>query len=212
MVTELNHLIELNRAQQISEEDIFTEKRYKQFVHRFHDHTQKVLDVGCNTGRGGAVMKALLPRLEITGLDCVPERVAALDPTNYDSSICCFTQTIPLASESFDAIVAGEFIEHVPPDLVFSTFCEFFRLLRLEGLLLLTTPNPRYLANKFRRRSVLGWAHVSQHHARSLKRRLEDVGFSRIKIRGSGRVSILIGERFPLLTIYGSYLAEATKW
>jgi 2-polyprenyl-3-methyl-5-hydroxy-6-metoxy-1,4-benzoquinol methylase len=157
-------------------------------------------------------MKALLPRLEITGLDCVPERIAALDPSTYNSSICSFTQTIPLASESFDAIVAGEFIEHVPPDLVFSTLCEFFRLLRLRGLLLLTTPNPRYLVNKFRRQSVLGGAHVSQHHARNLRRRLEDVGFSRIRLRGSGRVSILLGERFPFLTKYGSYLTEATKW
>jgi hypothetical protein len=52
-VTELNHLIELNRAQEISEVDTFTESRYRQFVRRFQDHTQTVLDVGCNTGRGG---------------------------------------------------------------------------------------------------------------------------------------------------------------
>ena len=52
-MTELNHLIELNRAQEISEVDTFTESRYRQFVRRFQDHTQTVLDVGCNTGRGG---------------------------------------------------------------------------------------------------------------------------------------------------------------
>jgi 2-polyprenyl-3-methyl-5-hydroxy-6-metoxy-1,4-benzoquinol methylase len=212
MVAELNHLVELNRAQQISEEDVFTERRYKQFVRRFHERTNKVLDVGCGIGRGGSVMKTILPGLDITGLDCIPERIARLDLSIYNSSICSFTQTIPLASESFDAIVAGEFIEHVPPQLVFPTLCEFFRLLRLKGLLLLTTPNPHYLVNKFRRRSVLGWAHVSQHHPKSLKRRLEDVGFSRVRMRGSGRVSILLGERFPLFAAYGSYLAEATKW
>src|ERR1700738_3766477 len=118
MVAELARVVELNRSQTISEEDVFTERRYKQFVRRFHARTKKVLDVGCGIGRGGSVMKALLPDLEITGLDCVPERIAALDPTIYNSSICCFTHTIPLASESFDAIVAGEFIEHVPPELV----------------------------------------------------------------------------------------------
>jgi ubiquinone/menaquinone biosynthesis C-methylase UbiE len=212
MVAQLDHLTELNRAHRISEEDIFTERRYKQFARHFHPRIEKVLDVGCGIGRGGFVIKALLPNLQITGLDCVPERIAALDPTIYNSSICCFTHTIPLASESFDAIVAGEFIEHVPPDLVFPTLCEFFRLLRLRGLLLLTTPNPHYLVNKFRRRSILGWAHVSQHHPQSLKRRLEDVGFSRVRMRGSGRVSIFLGARFPLLAAYGSYLAQATKW
>ena len=37
------------------------------------------LDVGCNTGRGGAVLKDCNALLQLTGLDCVPERVAALD-------------------------------------------------------------------------------------------------------------------------------------
>ena len=87
-------------------------------------------------------MKGLMPILQITGLDCVADRIADLDPTVYDLSVCTFSHSIPLESGSIDAIVAGEFIEHVPPDLVFPTFCEFFRLLRLRGLLLLTTPNP----------------------------------------------------------------------
>jgi hypothetical protein len=68
-------------------------------------------------------MKAMLPGLRITGLDCVPERIAALDTLVYD------TNAIPLPAEGFDAIVAGEFIEHLPPDQVYPTLCEFFRLL-----------------------------------------------------------------------------------
>lgn len=211
-MTDLSQIIEINRAEKFSEEDDFTEQRYKQFARYFHDDTRTILDVGCNTGRGGIVMKAMLPNLQITGLDCVPERVAALDPNIYPSSVCTFTQSIPLADGSFDAIVAGEFIEHVPSDFVFSTLCEFFRLLRLKGLLLLTTPNPSYIKNKLTGQSVLGGSHVSQHHARNLRRRIEDVGFSCVRIRGSGRVSSLIGEHFPILAVYGSYLVAATKW
>jgi len=211
-MTDLNQIVELNRTEKFSEADSFTERRYKQFVRHFRDDINKILDVGCNTGRGGAVMKSLRPNLQVTGLDCVAERIAALDPGIYNSSVCTFTHSISLDSGSLDAIVAGEFIEHVPPDLVFPTLCEFFRLLRLKGLLLLTTPNPNYIKNKLTGKSVLGGAHVSQHHAINLKRRLEDVGFSRVRIRGSGRVSILIGERFPLRAVYGSYLVEATKW
>ena len=210
--TDLSLIVDLNRAQEISEVDIFTERRYKQFARRLRRHTRDVLDIGCNTGRGGALMKALRPDIKITGLDCVPERIDALDPRIYDATLCTFTHKIPLTNESFDAIVAGEFIEHVPADLVYPTLCEFFRLLRLRGLLLLTTPNPNYLRNKLRGLSVLGGAHLSQHHAGSLRRRLRDVGFSHVRIRGSGRVSSFLGERFPIRACYGSYLAEAKKW
>lgn len=170
--TDLSLIVDLNRAQEISEIDTFTERRYKQFARRLRDRTRDVLDIGCNTGRGGAIMKAMRPDIKIIGLDCVPERISALDPSIYDASICTFTHRVLLASDSFDAIVAGEFIEHVPADLVYPTLCEFFRLLRLKGLLLLTTPNPDYLRNKLRGLSVLGGAHLSQHHASSLGRRI----------------------------------------
>lgn len=212
MTTIGDQIIKLNREQEVSETDTFTERRYKQFVRHFRRDTQTVLDVGCNTGRGGAVMKAINPSLQITGLDCVPERIEALNPAHYQRRICAFTQDITLPNDSFDAVVAGEFIEHVPPDLVFPTLCEFFRLLRPQGLLLLTTPNPHYLKNKLTGASVLGGAHISQHRPRNLRRRLEDIGFSHIRTKGSGRVSTALGERFPVLAVYGSYLTEAVKW
>ncbi|SEP49537.1 Methyltransferase domain-containing protein [Rhodospirillales bacterium URHD0017] len=212
MTTGNDQIIRLNREQELSETDTFTERRYRQFARHFGRDTRTVLDVGCNTGRGGAAMMAINPDLQITGLDCVPERIKALDPAVYKRAICAFTQDTKLPNDSFDAIVAGEFIEHVPPDLVFPTLCEFFRLLRLKGLLLMTTPNPLYLKNRLTGASVLGGAHISQHRARNLRRRLEDVGFSQVRIRGSGRVSVALGERFPVLAAYGSYLTKAVKW
>ena len=157
-------------------------------------------------------MKALRPELQIAGLDCVPERVEALDRSVYATRICGFTDAIPSKEESFDAIVAGEFIEHLPPDRVDATLCEFFRLLRVKGVLLLTTPNPNYLKNILFGLSVLGGAHLSQHYSGSLRARLRQIGFSGVAIRGSGRISSVLGERFPFMGIYGSYLAKAKKW
>lgn len=211
-MTSLSEIIELNRNQEVSEIDPFTERRYKQFVRHLPPHVSDVLDVGCNTGRGGVVMKTLRPTLRITGLDCVPERVAALDPSIYDARICDFTQSISSPSDRFDAIIAGEFLEHLPPNQVDSTLCEFFRVLRLRGRLLLTTPNPRYIKHFLERTSVLGGAHISQHYIGSLRRRLSAVGFSAITIRGSGRVSSILGEHIPFRAVYGSYLAYASKW
>lgn len=205
-------IINRNRAQTISETDTFTERRYQQFARHLPANARDVLDIGCNTGRGGAVMKAIRPSLSITGLDCVPERLSALDRSVYSSSVCSFTESIQLPSESYDAIVSGEFVEHLPPHSVFQTLYEFFRLLRLRGVLMLTTPNPAYLKNMLRDESVLGGPHLSQHRIGSMKRRLQDIGFSNIKMRGSGRVSSLLGEHFPIKAVYGSYLALARKW
>jgi SAM-dependent methyltransferase len=211
-MTNLDQIVALNRAQRQSETDGFTARRYKQFVRYFLADTRDVLDVGCNTGRGGAVMKALVPGLRLTGIDCVPERVAALDALTYSERICGYANAIPLTSDSFDAIVAGEFLQALPPDQVDGTLCEFFRLLRPGAVLLLTVPNPRYLKHRLKGITMLGGAILSQHYPESLRRRLRDIGFSGVKIRGSGRVSSLLGERFPLRSVYGSYLAQARKW
>ena len=206
-------IIALNREQTVSERDTFTVTRYITFLNHLRRGTVDVLDVGCNTGRGGAAMKAHMPGIRLVGLDCVAERVNKLDPTVYQRNVVAFSHDVPLPSGSFDAIVAGEFIEHVPPAYVLPSLCEFFRLLRLKGQMLLTTPNPRYIRNRIQGRSVLlDPSHVSQHTASSLRRWLEDVGFSTIRIYGTGRVSELIGPYFPVRCLYGSYLAVARKW
>ena len=186
----------------------------------FPDHSKTVLDIGSNTGRGGAVLKVLSPNLEIIGLDCVPERLAKLDAAIYSQAFCCFGDKIPLADRVLDVIVGGEFIEHVPPLFehvpplsVEPTLAELFRVLKLHGRVILTTPNPNYLKNKLKGLSVLtDISHVTQHYPDILAWRLRQIGFSNVRIFGSGRVSSYLSEKIPCLPIYGSYLIQADKW
>src|ERR1022692_1082935 len=105
-------LLQSNREQAVSETDSFTPERYRQMFDHIPAQAAKILDVGCNTGRGGAVLKSLNPSLRLTGLDCVPERIFALDRSVYDLGICGFSTKIPVEKTSFDAILGGEFIEH----------------------------------------------------------------------------------------------------
>jgi ubiquinone/menaquinone biosynthesis C-methylase UbiE len=206
-------LVEANRSQRVSETDTFTPARYRQMRAHFPSHTKAILDVGCNTGRGGAVLKACDPAYELTGLDCVPERLAALDKTVYQQVLCGFSSNIPVGNNSFDVIVGGEFIEHVPPSQIDTTLVEFFRVLRLKGRLLLTPPNPDYLKNKLKNLSVLQEeSHLTQHYPDALAQRLRLIGFSSIQVFGSGRVSAYLGQRFPWLSVYGSYLIQGDKW
>jgi hypothetical protein len=45
-----------------------------------------------------------------------------------------------------------------------------------------------------------------------MRRKLEDASFSNIRIFGSGRLTRTLGQHFPLLSAYGSYLAMGDKW
>jgi ubiquinone/menaquinone biosynthesis C-methylase UbiE len=212
MPTSDEYLIAANREQSVSESDGFTEDRYRQFGGYLPLGEAKVLDVGCGIGRGGAVLRSLFPDMKLVGMDCVPERVEVIPRAIYADAVCAFADNLPFSDRSFDAIVAGEFLEHVPPEKIEATLCEFFRILKLKGQLILTTPNPGYLKNKLKGLSVmLDPSHVTQHYPSSLRSRLKNVGFSSIRIQGSGRVSKLLGTYFPL-SLYGSYLARAIKW
>lgn len=202
---------ELNLTQPESETDPFTEDRYRQFYRFFPRGTHTVLDIGCNTGRGGSVLKSLDSNLRISGLDAVQERLDKLSPKAYNSGIHGLSTNIPAEDGVFDAVVAGEFIEHIYQKDVDQTLTEIFRVLKIGGRLLLTTPNPYDLKRKWRGHSILGGAHVSQHFPDTLKIKLKMMGYDGIKIYGSGKVSRYLGSRFPILSLYGSYLAIADK-
>lgn len=201
----------LNAAQRASESDPFTEERYRLFYKFMPEDAKYILDIGCNTGRGGKVLKAINHELTISGLDIVKDRLDRLPAGVYTNTIHGSTTSIPVVNDSFDVVVAGEFIEHLYPSDVDKTLYEIFRVLKVGGRVLLTTPNPAYIRLKLTGRSVLGGAHVSQHHADILRMRLKMTGFNNVRTVGCGRVTRYLGCRFPLLSVYGSYLALGDK-
>jgi SAM-dependent methyltransferase len=202
---------EFNRAQAEAETDPFTAERYEQFHRYLPTAAKDILDVGCSTGRGGRVLRDRRPAVRLIALDCLAERLARLPPGIYDTTICSFSDRVGLPDRSLDAIVAGEFIEHLAPEDVDPTLRECARLLRPGGQLLLTTPNPGYLRNWLTGRTVLGGAHLSEHWPRDLRKRLRQAGFSAVRIRPSGKVTRYFGEHAPWLGLYGSYLAVAVR-
>lgn len=207
-----NNYLDRNLQQPESEQDTFTVERYRQFAARLPSAANVVLDIGCNTGRGGLELKRLRPKASLVGLDVVQERLDRLPAGVYDRRICGSATQIPLEDECVDGVVAGEFIEHLYPRDVYGTLCEIFRVLKLNGVCLLTTPNPGDLKRLITGKTVLGGAHLTQHHPSILKSRLMAVGFTKVRIYGTGKVSNYLGTRVPLLGIYGSYMISAVKW
>jgi len=133
---------ELNLTQPESEEDPFTEDRYRPFCRFFPQKAVRVLDVRCNTGRGGVVLKQLNPHLAIPGLDTVKDRLDRLPKDVYQEGVHCYSTKIPNDDGTYDVVLAGEFIEHIYQADVDQTLGEIFRVLKIGGRLLLTTPNP----------------------------------------------------------------------
>jgi ubiquinone/menaquinone biosynthesis C-methylase UbiE len=199
-----------NTEHDTSEHDSFTVERYEQFFNFFSKGNVQVLDIGCNTGRGGLRLKELNPNITLLGLDCVQARLDIL-PECYSKRVCGLSTNIPIEDRSVDVIVAGEFLEHLYPADVDKTLCEFQRVLRIGGRLLLTTPNPNYIKNKLYGTSVYGVSHLTQHFPRVLRFRLQMHGFSAVQIYGSGKVSRYVGWNFPIMAVYGSYLITAKK-
>lgn len=100
--------------------------------------SQVVLDLGC---RDGALVSALgLPAERVVGADIDHE--ALLEARDRGALRACHADLwglLPFRSDSFDLVLAGEIIEHVPfPDDLVS---EIARVLRSEGRVVGSVPN-----------------------------------------------------------------------
>jgi len=198
--------VALNTRQSHAEQDTFTRARYRQMSGVLEGTGLRVLDVGCATGRGGAALKAARPDITIIGLDCIQGRLDALPADAYEGSICSSSCSIGAQNSSFDAIVAGEFIEHLTYRDALVTLDEFHRVLKPEGTLVMTTPYPNYLRNLVRDRTTAVGAHLSAHYPKQLRVMMRDAGFGDIRFRGSGNMTRLIGQRLPVMSLYGSFM------
>ena len=59
---------------------------------------------------------------------------------------------------------------------------------------------------------LLESSHLSQHYPDALAWRMHVIGFSHVAFFGSGRATACFGERFPVQSVYGSYLIQGDKW
>lgn len=100
---------------------------------------RRVLEIACGTGYGGEILRQGSAQ-QVIGIDL------SLDALRYTMSQWPYSQVIqgdagclPLPSASLDAIVSFETLEHLSEPGTFLS--EAKRLLRTDGLLILSTPN-----------------------------------------------------------------------
>ena len=99
-----------------------------------------LLDVGCGNGY---LLNQLVTKIdaELFGID-----VYEMEPENWKYKKADLTKGIPFEDSSFDLVVFGEVIEHVPdPDYLLE---EIWRVLKPGGKIIVTTPNLASWANR----------------------------------------------------------------
>lgn len=139
-------------------------RRFEAIVDRVPEDADRILDVGsarhsAEQRAGGNLHAFLASRLEahVLGIDLLTEEVERMRREGFNVAVAdaeSFT-----FEEPFDAIVAGELIEHLPnPGRFIENAVDH---LRAEGKLILTTPNPDGFV--FFRKALLNQANNPTH-------------------------------------------------
>ena len=106
---------------------------------------KRVLDFGCGSGYGSAMLAK--DAAEVVGLDIDASALDWAKSTHCRSGLnlefyCCDDLGGALPDASFDVVTCFEMIEHVNFETQCATLISITRLLRDDGILIISTPNP----------------------------------------------------------------------
>lgn len=155
--------------------DTFRDSRYRlEFLVRRLRSGSRVLDVG--VGDGSLVKLAIAKSVDIHALDPSERSIEALRATYRlgDRARAGRIEQIPFNSDSFDAVIVSEVLEHLTDEVLAAGLMEIHRVLRRGGEILGTVPARERLedqtvvcpccGNRFHR-----WGHVQSFHAERMR-------------------------------------------
>jgi SAM-dependent methyltransferase len=126
-------------------DDLWSEHLARYAFARRYAPGKRVLDAGCGTGYGSAELAQ--SALQVTGVDIAADAIEYAK-ANYPIPGLQFIESpcsaVPFPPESFDLVTAFEVIEHLTDYRAFLDECA--RVLTLEGLFIVSSPNKRYYA------------------------------------------------------------------
>ncbi|GIV17558.1 MAG: hypothetical protein KatS3mg022_2993 [Armatimonadota bacterium] len=112
----------------------------------------RVLDLGCGTGYGAKILARRAAQVVAADVDGFPLQYG--ERTYPDEKIqrvriapISDVQGLPFEDKSFDAVVSFEVIEHVPVAQMEAFFAEIARVLKPDGVVILSTPNKHVYIN-----------------------------------------------------------------
>jgi ubiquinone/menaquinone biosynthesis C-methylase UbiE len=142
-----------------------------------------VLDAGC--GAGNLVVELASHCRQAIGCDIHHARLAFGARRGRGSYLQADLQQLPFPNDTFATIFCMEVLEHLEQHIIAQVLREFYRILRPQGQILITTPNYRslwvlieFLADTLRLApEMVGGEHISKYHRRTLAEALQQAGF-----------------------------------
>jgi len=168
-----NYNIEIDGRPDVSGEKNHRIRFSHEFTELYSKKSNKILDIGCGTG---SFLFRIQDKKKCVGIDL--EEIALRIAKKY-----CPTSTflkgsvlkLPFKNDEFDVVTLWEVIEHIPKGTEMKAFSEIFRVLKKNGLLVLSTPNKNLLSN------LLDPAYFLRGHrhynAKNLMELIESCGF-----------------------------------
>lgn len=126
-------------------------------------HGKNVLDAACGSGYGTGILAETAKY--VTGMDISEE--AVLDArTNFGKDNTNFVigsvEKLPFKDNSFDVVVSFETIEHVNGEIQDSFLKEIKRVLKNDGILIMSTPNKKTFTDE--RSGIASQYHVKEFY------------------------------------------------
>ena len=150
------------------------------YVERFI-RNKSVLDIGCGTGYGIHELSATA--LDTVGIDIWINglRFCNINYGSKTSFLASSGNSLPFRDNSFDLVFSFQVIEHIPTNSVISYLQEIKRVLKDNGVLIVTTPNRRLRLVPLQKPWDVD--HTREYDAKSLKKLLAEA-FENVKIQG----------------------------
>lgn len=124
------------------------EDRHKKILKIFSKHKfDRILDVGCGDGNFSVLLKEACGAKDAYGIEISKKRVELANKKGVKAfQLDIDEDDFPFEDNSFDAVFAGEIIEHLFDSDHFLD--EIYRVLNQKGIFVLTTPNLASLHNR----------------------------------------------------------------
>ena len=154
---------------------------YVLFAERFVRNAS-VLEIGCGTGYGCDFLSNSASK--IIALDVSKDNLTYLRRTYGKESILLVQadgMKLPFRTNSFDAVISFQVIEHIQPNIVVSFLSEINRVMKRNGRFLVSTPNSELRLLPFQK--PFNPEHKKEYKANELQKLLTRI-FDRVEIHG----------------------------
>jgi ubiquinone/menaquinone biosynthesis C-methylase UbiE len=170
-------------------QDVLQDKRIQIARENIPSGVEPVVDVGCGQG---IITQSIASSNRVIGVELVHSRVAyTKDIFATPMYVCADGAFLPLPSLSTKAVCAFEVLEHMIPSDTIAALYEFYRVLKVGGVLILSTPNLDGIGNRLRRNlkpTMSRRDHFNEMSYRYLLKIVKEAGFKVNHLEGIGLI------------------------